>query len=264
MGSTSNAEEITVLITGFGPFKADFPINPSWEIARQLPKYLPPIRAKSKSASAASSLPAHDLPPVRLLVHPEAIRVNYQTVRALVPKLWDGEDLDTEKPDSDNEKPKIDYAIHIGMAGPKLVYSIERRGHRDGYSMKDVDGEFLRDQDKKLKEGRDWIWYDEPQELLTDFDLDDVLKRWKGHSPDNLDLRISEDAGRFLCDFIYFSSLAHLHKAGRKRNVVFLHVPADLGEQNIANGKELVIQLVRSLVESELARQGKLGKPKSN
>ena len=81
---------------------------------------------------------------------------------------------------------------------------------------------------------------------------------------DNLDLRVSEDAGRYLCDFIYFSSLAHLHKAGEQRKVVFLHVPSDCAEKNIANGKELVLQLVRSLVESELARQGKLSKTKGN
>ncbi|KAM7219173.1 Pyroglutamyl-peptidase 1 [Rhypophila decipiens] len=263
MGSTSNNEEITVLITGFGPFKVDYPVNPSWEIARQLPKYLPPVRPKTKGASSAagSGSVSHTLPPVRLLVHPEAIRVNYQTVRALVPKLWN---LDgSSSTDDENTPPpaKIDYAIHIGMAGPKLVYSVERRGHRDGYAMKDVDGEFLRDQDRRLREGKKWVWDGEPAELLTDFDLDDVLVRWRGHSPDNLELRVSEDAGRYLCDFIYFSSLAHLHKAKQPRKVVFLHVPSDCGEQQIANGKELVIQLVRSLVESELARKGQLSRP---
>ncbi len=32
---------------------------------------------------------------------------------------------------------------------------------------------------------------------------------------DNFDLRISTNAGHYLCDFIYFSSLAHLWKAGQ-------------------------------------------------
>ena len=143
-------------LTHHQPFKADYPVNPSWEIARQLPAYLPPIRPKTKGASAAS---AHPLPPVRLLVHPEAIRVNYETVRGIVPELWD---LEHQSPD----RPKIDIAIHIGMAGPRLVYSIERRGHRDGYAMKDVDGNFLRDQDRKLKEGKKWVWHGEPNELV--------------------------------------------------------------------------------------------------
>jgi pyroglutamyl-peptidase len=73
---------------------------------------------------------------------------------------------------------------------------------------------------------------------------------------DNLDLRISEDAGRYLCDFIYFSSLAHLSKAKESQRVVFLHVPSDYSEQAITSGRELVLQLIKSIVESELARKG--------
>lgn len=73
-----------------------------------------------------------------------------------------------------------------------------------------------------------------------------------------MDLRISEDAGHYLCDFIYFSSLAHLYKAGRRRKVLFLHVPSDASEHGIAIGREILLQLVRSVVESELARGRKL------
>ena len=69
------------------------------------------------------------------------------------------------------------------------------------------------------------------------------------------DLRISEDAGRYLCDFIYFSSLAHLYKAGVRRNVVFFHVPSENSTRNFTMGRELLLQLVRSMVESELAHR---------
>ena len=70
-----------------------------------------------------------------------------------------------------------------------------------------------------------------------------------------MDLRISEDAGHYLCDFIYFSSLAHLYKDGERRRVVFLHVPSDASEHSIAAGKEVMLQLLRSVVESEMARR---------
>ena len=70
-----------------------------------------------------------------------------------------------------------------------------------------------------------------------------------------MDLRISEDPGRYLCDFIYFSSLAHLVKARKDRKVVFLHVPADSSDRAITTGRELTVQLIRSLVESELNRR---------
>jgi len=76
---------------------------------------------------------------------------------------------------------------------------------------------------------------------------------WQKH----LDLRISEDAGHYLCDFIYFSSLAHLYKAGEERKVLFLHVPSDASEHSVAIGRELVLQLVRSVVESEMVRRRK-------
>lgn len=132
---------------------------------------------RAKTAAAADPL-SSVLPPVRILVHPEPVRVNYQTVRGLVPQLWSH----SEGGEAGNGR-RIDLAIHIGMAGPAMMYCIERRGHRDGYGLKDVDGEFLRDEDRRLREGKDWIWEGMPREIETDFDLDDVLKRWKGNSP---------------------------------------------------------------------------------
>jgi hypothetical protein len=50
------------------------------------------------------------------------------------------------------------------------------------------------------------------------------------------DVRISEDAGRYLCDFIYYSSMAHLTKKQEKRRVVFLHVPVDSNTEAIKTG----------------------------
>ncbi|KAK6226857.1 pyroglutamyl peptidase [Colletotrichum tabaci] len=248
MGSQIDSQdEFTVLVTGFGPFKAQYPVNPSWEIARSLPTYLPPLRAKNPKdhPSTSSSSPARPLPPVRILVHPEAIRVNYQTVRALVPQLWDPA-----------THPRIDAAVHIGMAGPRLFYSVERRGHRDGYAFPDVDGNRLGDEERRREEGDGWVWHGMPPEIETGLDLEEVLGRWRGHSPEGSDLRISEDAGHYLCDFIYFSSLSLLWKAQKHRRVTFLHVPSDASEESVARGTELTLQLIRSIAESELRRRG--------
>lgn len=44
------------------------------------------------------------------------------------------------------------------MAGPRLFYSIERRAHRDGYAIRDVDGELLGDEPRRAAEGPDWVW----------------------------------------------------------------------------------------------------------
>lgn len=70
-------------------------------------------------------------------------------------------------------------------------------------------------------------------------------------------MRISENAGHYLCDFIYYSSLVHLHKAGERKRVLFLHVPSDASEHSISVGRELMLQLVRSVVESEMERREK-------
>ncbi len=64
------------------------------------------------------------------------------------------------------------------------------------------------------------------------------------------DVRISEDAGRYLCDFIYYSSLAHLTKKEEERRVVFLHVPVDSNAAAITTGVEVTVELIRAIVQS--------------
>jgi hypothetical protein len=110
---------------------------------------------------------------VRIIVHPEPIHVSYKNVRDLVPKLWDQEE----------KHRKFDAVVHIGMAGPRPMYQIERRGHRDGYKSRDVDGELLGDQDLAGQHEEGWYWEDMPEELTSEFDMEDVLARWKHHSP---------------------------------------------------------------------------------
>lgn len=141
-------------------------MNPSWEIAARLPDYLPADRPKDPAHRSTSNLP-----PVRIVKLPEAVRTSYEYTREIVPRLWD----DAER--------GIDYAIHLGMAGPQLVYSIERRGHRDGYGSRDVDGKLLGDERRHEEEGEKWIWHGVPHELLSDFDIDDVHRRWVQRSP---------------------------------------------------------------------------------
>ncbi|OTB03100.1 hypothetical protein M426DRAFT_187521 [Hypoxylon sp. CI-4A] len=237
MGSLDpSKDELTVLVTGFGPFKEQYPVNPSWEIVASLPDYLPPVRAKDPTGRVqAPSSSSSEAPAVRILKH-GPVRVNYEVVRDLVPKLWD------------DATRKVDYVVHVGMAGPQHVYSIERRGHRDGYDKKDVDGQLLGDEQRRKREGDGWIC-DVPAELVTDLDIDKIYQRWVDLSPDNLKLQISGNAGHYLCDFIYFSSLAHLYKQERDKKVIFLHVPLHADQGFLDRGKELVLQLIRSVCE---------------
>ncbi|EFX03845.1 pyroglutamyl peptidase type [Grosmannia clavigera kw1407] len=266
MGSIEEErDEYTVLVTGFAPFRDEYPANPSWEIASRLPAYLPAAALPSSTADQEG------FPPVRIVVYPEPIRVAFRTVRDLVPKLWDGRTVKLSGGGAFTPPRRIDLMLHIGMAGPRLHYSIERIGRRDGYRIADVD-DCLPTVDST---NRQWAWYGVPPSLESHLDLDDVLPRWRAAvaavSPESPpDLRVSIDAGRYLCDFTYFSSLAHLYRRGRgdpvitndqvtlpdpdsRLRVAFLHVPASAAPERIATGRAVVVELLRALVASDLA-----------
>jgi len=77
----------------------------------------------------------------------------------------------------------------------------------------------------------------------------------------NYDIRLSDDPGRYLCDYIYYTSLAHFHHNSdvhlpwhEKTSVVFLHVPAE-AESSIETGREITIALIRALIDSRRMRQ---------
>ena len=178
-------DEITILVTGFGPFKAQYPVNPSWEIVKSLPPLisLSSFSSSPQPTSSSSSSTTALGPQIRLIVYPSPVKVAYATVRELVPKLWSSE-----------QGRMIDFCVHVGMAGERERYALERRGHRSGYWMRDVDGVILGDESKKGRwnisreeksdrEGEGWIWKDCPEELVTDVDVDDVWRRWKGALP---------------------------------------------------------------------------------
>lgn len=266
MGSVEDKrDEFTVLVTGFAPFKKEYPQNPSWEIASLLPEFLPLQGNASATAATAA------LPPVRIVVYPEPVRVSYAFVRDLVPKLWDGQTVRLEDDPSATftPPPRIDLLLHIGMAGPRLHYSLERFGRRDSYAMRDVDG-CLPTVDTDNPE---WPWHGVPPAIASDVDLEAALPRWQAYTaPQDCprmtapDLRLSIDAGRYLCDFTYFSSLAHLYRRQHncpvsdravpdpdaRRRVAFLHVPAVAAPERVAIGRGLVLELIRALVAVEV------------
>jgi hypothetical protein len=72
------------------------------------------------------------------------------------------------------------------MASGRRFYSVERRGHRDGYAMEDVDNELLRDHARRRLEGDKWIWNGLPEELLSAADVDDIWRRWRIAMPVSL------------------------------------------------------------------------------
>ena len=170
------------------------------------------------------------------------------------------------------------------MAPGHYSFSLETCAHRDGYKRKDVDGETMED-DSLWKQK-----YDAPKTLHTGFDTKDVLQRWQsglpvrarpsessnvyilldGPAQPNLTnpnpteltpnrmypqiehLRSSNDAGYYLCDFIYYTSLVeywHRDPTG-PRPVMFLHVPGGFSSEDVERGRTATIGLITALVES--------------
>ncbi|KAF2105961.1 pyroglutamyl peptidase-like protein type I [Lophiotrema nucula] len=229
---------VTVLVTGFGPFLQQLPNNSSWEIASTLPALLP----------ATKDNPT----PVHIHVYHEAVRVAYNQVVNLVPRLL---------PPANTMSPKPDIILHIGLAAGRTYYTLEEGAHGRGYgAIPDVDGERFMDDLADAKFPHELF----PPKLQTGFDTDDALYKWKvnlGYEDPNPsefiplnepDVRISPDAGNFMCGFIYYNSLAHYYDlAGDGRPVAFLHVP-DLSEsqEELDTGREVTVALIRALVAS--------------
>lgn len=74
------------------------------------------------------------------------------------------------------------------------------------------------------------------------------LENWKSLSPSSANVRLSNDAGRYLCEFIFYTSLAQALGEGQPQNVVFLHVPGPTDDENLEKGRDVTIALVKSLV----------------
>ena len=222
------------------------------------------------------------------------------------------------------------------MAGGRDCYSLETRGHRDNYRIKDVDdSDGLRWGEERWKRERI------PEVLYVGWDESDVLRRWeegvkrglaergflgreemqrvmeeqhqhmnepsapaRGHGPMNLlwgtsnvpvsstkadehrrkaVVKLSADAGRFLCEYALYESLsrrwldahkereeeakgrqtrssepsAHSvsHSTGepaqeRLGRVAFLHVPGWTGVEDINRGVMVAEEAIRALVAS--------------
>lgn len=228
----------TILVTGFGPFQEKFPVNPSFEIAVRLPGRLPSTQSHTA---------------VRIIQHPSPIRVSFDSVRELVPKLHD------------EHAGSIDAVLHIGMASGRKHYCIERYAHRDGYvKNKDLDGKI-----PPSNEGST-IFADCPAKMTTSLDYDDILQNWQTnvHSiPEEIpggdcEIKESQDAGHYLCDYIFFNSLAHTgRKSGQMeghgstlRPVLFLHVPAESDGDMLERGTAVTVELIRAMADSYMKR----------
>ncbi|XP_035643630.1 pyroglutamyl-peptidase 1-like [Oncorhynchus keta] len=124
------------------------------------------------------------------------VPVEYQAVQSLLPSLWK------------QHQPQL--VVHVGVSGIATTVTLEKCGHNHGY--KRVDNcSFCPDSQCCLDGGPDCI------DSVIDMDL--VCKRVNS-SRLGVAVSVSKDAGRYLCDYTYYTSLY----LGKGRSA-FVHVP---------------------------------------
>lgn len=129
-------------------------------------------------------------------LHVYEIPVEYKTVQRLIPALW--------------EKHSPQLVVHVGVSGMATTVTLEKCGHNKGYKGLD---------NRHFCPGSQCCVEDGPESIDSVIDMDAVCERLTSLGLD-VTVTISQDAGRYLCDFTYYTSLYQGH--GRS---AFVHVP---------------------------------------
>ncbi|XP_066508311.1 pyroglutamyl-peptidase 1-like [Hoplias malabaricus] len=148
-------------------------------------------------------------------LHISEVPVEYQAVQNLLPSLWK------------KYHPKL--VVHVGVSGMATTVTLEKCGHNHGYSRRD-NCSFYPESQCCMEGGPDCIH--------SVIDMDSVCKRVNS-SGLGVTVSVSKDAGRYLCDYTYYTSLY----LGQGRSA-FVHVPP-LGKPYSA---EKLAQALRAVV----------------
>ncbi|XP_050550633.1 pyroglutamyl-peptidase 1 isoform X2 [Spodoptera frugiperda] len=176
------------------------PVNASWEAVKIMNKEA--IEKKHNVELVQIELP-----------------VTYENVDEFVPALWE------------THTPKL--MIHVGVSGKGQCLQLESQAHRKGYKKKD----YL----DKLP--ANWSCLaDGAIRLHTKLDVERICKEFNGDNTPEERFRaeVSLDAGRYLCEYIYYTSLSIDNS-----RTLFVHVPVmDIySPEETASGLERILDL---------------------
>ncbi|KAK3604440.1 hypothetical protein CHS0354_013840 [Potamilus streckersoni] len=156
----------------------------------------------------------------------EEIPVEYCTVKSKVPKLW--------------EKHNPHLVVHVGVSGMASELTLEQKAFNYGYEKSDVKG-CLPDANCCVH-GAD--------ECITAGIKMNIVCADINNSDSKVKAVVSHDAGRYLCDFSYFTSL-HINK----HRTAFIHVPPldqPYTVQELAEGLKVAITAMLKQIEEKL------------
>jgi pyroglutamyl-peptidase len=253
-----------VLVTGFGPF-SHYTVNPSWLAVKPLHNTVipqTPVDDDDEGVGPRPNRPIH--------ITALEIPVSYEDVLEVVPKLHTRPPTLPESDDSEAFLPApssgYDFIFHLGVAG-RGPLRMERQGHKLGYQMKDANGKLapvVRSSPKDFSRRPDGpsaaenmererlglepletsgdttirptrgfgaAYENFPEEIMTELDVTRLVQDLRRSGVEQI--YSSMDAGHYLCDFIYYCSLAEAKRSSKtkpyekRRNtqVLFLHCP---------------------------------------
>jgi len=251
-------DAVRVLLTGFGPFCGFETHNPSWQATSVLHDNI-----------------LHE--PGARSIHITAVEVPvvYTTVLSAVP-LFHASPPQITLPihGTDGLPPPpsagYDFIFHVGV-GQAGGLAIEQLAHKTGYPRKDADGKFAPPikTEGALQSTQDILsataaanrgfgkGYEEfSDELKPLIDTEGLVKHLKERGFKHV--RLSTDAGRYVCEFILYCSLAESLRSRpddliQRAKVLFMHVPPQ-GEpcslEEMTNAAEEVIRWVCSTIST--------------
>ncbi|KAI1410377.1 hypothetical protein F5Y13DRAFT_192239 [Hypoxylon sp. FL1857] len=219
-------KEYNVVVTACAPFKENEQ-NPTQNVKLTLPDR---IEREGRI-------------PIRIIKYPVDFR-NVITDMDIIPELWSGEKKVYEPGCKQGQKLHIDAMLHLGMNFAD-VWQIEKIARRDGYDWVGDDGVRL----PKHNGGKGRRWEGLPEVLTPVFDVDDIARRLKEELP-NTPTQTSTDAGLLYCEFIFYTSLATLFKAGEIPRVMFLHHAGyKTANKDIEDGAKVAVSVICSMID---------------
>ncbi|CAF9910037.1 MAG: hypothetical protein GOMPHAMPRED_006933 [Gomphillus americanus] len=239
--------EYTALVTGFG-FFGEIPITAGL-IAKLLPSSLAskdPLNPSGKNIAILG--PKADY---------AAIPAEFGTIRRRT------KELHTELGS------KVDLWIHLGQWAQDWV-TCERRAFRQDFlstwNLHNGDKHYYSSPDslgKNIDDAGPNPWLDVPLGLHSEVPVDATVSganeqlarhgEKKGDQP----LRVAShfEAGAHGCGLIFYESMANCYVQGRKRDVLFVHVPPGTDQDRLEKGKEAVLAIIGSAIAALVNRK---------
>jgi pyroglutamyl-peptidase len=217
----------------------DITANPSWEIARQMPKSLTGIDGEI----------------IKIIIPAEPTPAAYHKIFTQTPQL-----IDEHAPD---------VIVHMGLdvnTGPG-VFKLERSAPREGYhDIPDIDRKVFTRAENKKTFGK------APASLITTLKIEAAAEAWqhacsavmlssptgdskvkgKGKTANvqPVHTQVSDDVGTYVCGFQYYVCMLETQKRTGERNVVFFHVPKLEGKEQVDVGVRVAEELIKVLVNT--------------